>query len=144
MKNAGPCAKCKCEVWIPDELYGAARHSEKVGFFCSYGHSLMFPQGESVEDKLRRERDRLAQQIAYKDDRIKQLREDAESADRRAAAARGQVTKLKKRASAGTCPCCSRTFSNMAEHMKKQHPEFVADGGAKVTPLKVVHGKQPT
>jgi hypothetical protein len=46
------------------------------------------------------------------------------------------VTKLKKRTSAGTCPCCTRTFANMAEHMKKQHPDFVAEGGANVVRLK--------
>jgi 4-hydroxy-3-methylbut-2-en-1-yl diphosphate synthase IspG/GcpE len=31
---------------------------------------------------------------------------------------------LAKRAKAGVCPCCNRTFSNMAEHMKKQHADF--------------------
>jgi hypothetical protein len=30
----------------------------------------------------------------------------------------------------------------MAEHMKHQHPDFVADGGAKIVPLKRRAGSQ--
>jgi hypothetical protein len=134
------CHRCKCQMWIPDELNSAALHKrgpEGIHFYCAYGHGQHYADGESDLDKMRRERDHLAQQLAYKDDRIKTLCDDAEAADRRAAAAKGQVTKLKKRASAGTCPCCSRTFSNMSEHMKKQHPEFVTESGAKVVRLKV-------
>lgn len=35
-----------------------------------------------------------------------------------------ESAKLKKRASAGICPCCNRTVSQMARHMKSKHPEF--------------------
>lgn len=96
-------------------------------WYCPNGHRLVYRESEA--DKLRRERDRLRQQIAQRDDEIKAL-----EARRRAAV--GQVTQLRKRASAGTCPCCKRTFSNMATHMKRQHPDFVAEQGAKVVPIK--------
>jgi hypothetical protein len=33
----------------------------------------------------------------------------------------------KERVSAGVCPCCTRTFQNLAQHMANQHPDF---GGA--------------
>ena len=127
MQNVGQCCTCKCEVWIPDDLYTAAKHSARINFYCSYGHSMVFAQGESDLDKMRRERDRLAQQIAYKDDRIKALREDAEAASRSAAAARGQVTKIKNRVGHGVCPCCNRTFQNLHRHMTTEHPTFTAE-----------------
>lgn len=127
MKNAGPCARCKCEVWIPDALFDAANRSEKVGFYCSYGHPLVFKEGESDLDKMRRERDRLAQQLAQRDDRIREEREARETAERRAAAARGQVTKIKNRVGHGVCPCCNRTFSDLARHMAGKHPGYVAE-----------------
>lgn len=127
MMNAGPCAQCKCEVWIPNELYSAAKASEKIGFHCAYGHPLVFPKGESEADKLRRERDRLAQRIAQKDDEITRQREMREAAERRASAARGQVTKIKNRVGHGVCPCCNRTFGNLASHMMNQHPNFIAE-----------------
>jgi hypothetical protein len=35
-----------------------------------------------------------------------------------------------------TMTCCQRTFSNMATHMKRQHPDYVEQQGAKIVPLK--------
>ena len=104
------------------------RDGSKLGWYCPNGHQLVYTESEA--DRLRRERDRLQQQIAQRDDEIKDL-------ENRRRAAVGQVTKLRKRASAGTCPCCQRTFSNMAQHMKRQHPDFVTELGAKVVPIKV-------
>lgn len=128
MLSAGKCIQCKCVVWLPDELYNAAQRGRgKVQFFCGYGHSMVFAVGESENDKLRRERDRLAQQIAERDDRIRQERERAEAAERRASAARGQVTRIKNRVSHGVCPCCSRTFENLARHMTSKHPDYRAE-----------------
>jgi len=127
MIDAGKCWKCKCQIWVPDELYHAAKASSAISIFCGYGHSGVFRDGPTEVDKLRQERDRLAQQIAYKDDRIKQLREDAEAAGSRAAAARGQVTKIKNRVGHGVCPCCNRTFSDLARHMGTKHPTFTAE-----------------
>jgi DNA repair exonuclease SbcCD ATPase subunit len=92
--------------------------------YCAYGHGQVYVEGETEETKIRRERDRLAQQIAQSDDEIKRQRELRETAERQAAAARGQVTKLKNRASAGVCPCCNRTFSQLKRHMDQKHPDF--------------------
>lgn len=127
MKNAGACYTCKCEVWIPDALYEAAHASRGpngIHFYCGYGHSQHYVIGESDEQKLRRERDRLAQRVAERDDEIRRQRELREAADRRAAAARGQVTKIKNRVGHGVCPCCNRTFENLARHMASKHADY--------------------
>jgi len=108
------CGSCGILHAIPTSMYDAARR--EGGFWtCPNGHSRGWKNGADQEElaKLRRERDRLAQQAAQKDDEL--------------AAQTKQIKKLKKRASAGTCPCCSRSFSNMSTHMRKQHPEFVAE-----------------
>ncbi len=136
MINAGPCCRCKTDIYLPEALYEAAQKSTSITFYCPYGHSQIFAAGETEADKLRRERDRLAQKLAEKDDEIASQRRLREETERRLSAQKGQVTKLKKRAAAGTCPCCQRTFSNMASHMKNQHPEYVKDTGANVVPLK--------
>lgn len=127
MINVGECCRCKTPFSIPDELYHAAKRSPEIWFWCPYGHKQHYSEGETEADKLRRERDRLAQQIAYKDDRIKSLSEARDTADRRAAAARGQVTKIKNRVGHGVCPCCNRTFENLARHINSKHPTFVAE-----------------
>ena len=97
-------------------------------FHCPNGHEQYFSSESDVE-KARRERDIARQQVA-------RAEQEAAEAQQRAIKLERETKKLQKRASAGTCPCCSRTFSNMATHMKRQHPEFVEAGGAKVIPMK--------
>ena len=127
MKDVGPCHRCKCEMWIPDNLYAAARRSEKISFFCPYGHEQHYPQSETEETKLRRERDRLTQRLAEKDDEIRRQRELREGTERRLVATRGVVTRIKNRVGHGVCPCCTRTFGNLSRHMATKHPDYAAE-----------------
>jgi hypothetical protein len=125
--DVGLCARCKCPMTLPAELHSSARRSASITFYCPYGHPQHFPAGETEEQKLRRERDRLAQRVAEWQDEARSEREKKEAAERRAAAARGQVTKIKNRVGHGVCPCCNRTFENVARHMASQHPTFSAE-----------------
>lgn len=123
MRSAGQCWKCKAEIWLPDALYEAAKRSSNIGFYCSYGHSAIFKEGETDLDKMRRERDRALQQIAERDDTINNL-------EHRRRAAVGQVTKIKNRVGHGVCPCCNRSFENLARHMNSKHPDFKKEEAA--------------
>ena len=103
-------------------------------FYCPRGHGQHYNRGPSEADKLRQERDRLKQDAARKDEVIAYERRCRELADQRAerskrqtAAAKGQVTRLKNRASAGVCPCCNRQFQNLKRHMDSQHPDFASE-----------------
>lgn len=109
------CITCGCEYAIPTTLWNRQR---QVGGFhtCPNGHSQGWGK-QSENEKLKRERDRLAQQIAQRDDALKDK-------DREIAAQKAQVTKLKKRVGAGNCPCCRRHFSNVAAHMATMHPDI--------------------
>lgn len=119
------CCRCKQPMWLPRPLHDTAMAMrEKLLFYCAYGHVQCYITGEPEETKLRRERDRLAQQIAQKDDELKAQRAETAFAEAREAAQKANVTKLKKRASAGVCPCCNRTFLALRAHMKNKHPGF--------------------
>lgn len=120
------CYHCKVEFGLHDETERQLRMSS-ANFHCPYGHVQHFPKGETEADKLRRERDRLKQNEAWYEQRNRELRAEAESERRRAAAARGQVTKLKNRAAAGLCPCCNRSFVNLQRHMATKHAAFRAE-----------------
>lgn len=122
--DSGPCYRCRAPIYLPDELYKAAKHSPAISFFCAYGHEQHFVAGETEADKLRRERDRLKQDAARLESDIAWHSSRREAAERQASAFKGVATKLKKRAAAGVCPCCTRTFSNMARHIATQHPDF--------------------
>lgn len=94
MKSTGTCIQCKCDVWITDALYEAAKAgAPHVTFYCGFGHPQVFAKGESQLDQMRRERDRLAQRVAEWSDEAKLERERREAAERRGAAARGRMAR---------------------------------------------------
>jgi hypothetical protein len=93
---------------------------EEGGYWqCPNGHSRGFRHGREERRKIERERDRLKQENA-------RLAEEAATSER----AKAALARHQKRSAAGLCPCCNRTFSNMARHMKTSHPDF------NVVPLK--------
>ena len=112
---------CGLPFAVPSNLYNECRKSGRQ-FYCPLGHSIVFKESEA--DKYRREAERLKQQLAQKDDAIRYEREAAERERRSAAAYRGQVTKLRTRAKAGICPCCTRHFTNLERHMATKHPDM--------------------
>lgn len=118
------CCACGMLFGVLDS-FDTARRKDHGRFFCPAGHSQSY-NAENEEEKLRRERNNLQQQLAR-----------AEDEKREALAAKDQeIKRIKKRSAAGACPCCNRTFGNMAEHMKKQHPKFVAEAITNVVPMK--------
>jgi len=127
------CTSCGCLFGMPLG-YLNNRRGDKAFFYCPNGHTMSYTESEA--DRLRRERDRLKQQQARLEEENAAALLALDVARDRMQKAEKANKRLKKRTSAGTCPCCNRTFGNMAEHMKHQHPEFVADGGAKVVPIK--------
>jgi hypothetical protein len=120
------CGKCGITFAVPSHFYRECREEgPNKTWYCPNGHPRVFAESET--DKVRRERDRLAQRVAEKDDEIKRQREMREAAERSASAARGQVTRIRNRVAKGVCPCCNRTFENLSRHMATKHPHFSAD-----------------
>ncbi len=112
------CINCGVIYTIPKAMVDTQRQSG--GFhYCCNGHSQGWNKGETENDKIRRERDQLRQQIAQRDDEIRDK-------ERELKAEREKAAKAKKRAAHGVCPCCNRTVSQMARHMKTKHPNFLA------------------
>lgn len=118
--ECGTCGVCHC---IPQSLYNKCK--EEGGFWhCPNGHSRGFHEGS-----IRKERDRLKQQLAQKEDEIREEQTKRAEVER-------QMKRMQKRAKAGVCPCCNRTFTSMARHMQTKHPEFEA-ADPKVVPLRI-------
>lgn len=118
---------CGTPFMLPERLLNSA-HNNGHTIYCPHGHTLTWKETEV--DRLRRERDRLKQDAARLEDEKREALDRAQRAERATA-------KLKKRTAAGTCPCCQRSFSNMATHMKRQHPGYVRETGANVVPIDV-------
>lgn len=121
------CCVCNVVFGMPHDLFLVSKRSEHISWYCPYGHKQHFAQGESTAEKLRRERDRLAQRVAERDDALRLERSRREIAERSASAYKGQVTKIKRRVGNGVCPCCNRTFSDLQRHMNAKHPDYRED-----------------
>ena len=117
------CGECGC-VWGFPAALKKQRLEDGKQFFCPNGHRRSFTRGQGEADLLRRERDSLKQQTARLEDRIRDERGRAERERHRANGYKGHATKMTKRAKAGVCPCCNRTFQQLARHMAAKHPQF--------------------
>ena len=111
------CGLCGITFAMPGNLYREANRDHNIWFWCPLGHRLHYP-GQTEEQKLREclkaERESNARSI-----------ERAQGAIRSRNAMKGQVTKIKNRVARGVCPCCNRSFPQLAEHMSSEHPDFI-------------------
>jgi hypothetical protein len=112
------CGSCGVLFAMPEDLRDECSRHKGKSWYCPNGHSRIYAKTDDI--KLREAQEQLARERALRD----QAEAEAEAATRRAKRARAEATKLKTRAKAGVCPCCNRTFQQLARHMKTKHPEF--------------------
>lgn len=119
------CFNCNVAFAMTDKMY-RRRLADRKDFCCPNGHWQHFT-GKSEAEKLR-------DQIEAKDrelTREAQARRNAESAlkgaEYQVRAQKAAKTRIKNRVANGVCPCCARTFENLARHMKTKHPEMLKD-----------------
>lgn len=114
---------CTCGVLFaaPSKLLNSRRETGD-DFYCPNGHVLVFTDYENkrLKKKLDRERERSGRLAAELD--------QTEAARRAEKAAKTRIKQDRDRTRAriaeGVCPCCNRTFKDVARHMKSQHPDF--------------------
>lgn len=123
----GPCCDCGTPMAGAAEVY-RQRATDRKLFYCINGHGQFF-DAESEATKLQKiieAKDRL---ISHLNERVDRVSKECEHQERRARAARGQVTKIKNRVSNGVCPCCNRSFQNLRRHMATKHPGYAHEDG---------------
>ena len=107
---------------VPEELRAKQERDHRDGvrpqqdIYCPLGHSYII-SGEGDAERLRRV-------LAAERERAGRLAAERDQAQASARAQKGAATRARKRAAAGVCPCCNRTFKQLARHMKSQHPDF--------------------
>lgn len=85
-------------------------------FYCPKGHSNWY--GESEASRLRKSLENKERSIEF-------WRNQNAATTLQLRAKKGQLTKLKNKIAAGTCPCCSQDFPNIKKHIETEHPDFV-------------------
>lgn len=116
------CCSCGCAFGITIDM-DSRRRTDGKSFHCPNGHSQAYTETEVA--RLQREVARATAEADQARADARWQRERKEAMERQRNAARGQITKLKKRVGRGVCPCCNRTFQNLQRHMAGKHPEFL-------------------
>jgi len=105
------CGTCGVIHAVPERLLTELRKSGGF-YFCPVGHQWGWQETEL--DRVRKKLDAQIREATAQAAR-------AQRAERSDASARKEIARLAKRASAGLCSCCNRTFKNLARHMQTKH-----------------------
>jgi len=111
------CGGCGVVFAIPLGMYEQAKRAGGW-WHCPNGHCQGWEKGsdhtriKELEAALAAEQQRKQQALS----RENEQRARADALEKKAATAA-------KRAKAGVCPCCNRTFQQLARHMQVKHPE---------------------
>jgi hypothetical protein len=110
------CYKCGVLFAMPAAMLAAVKR-DKAQFFCPSGHGQSYIENEA--DRLRKKLDEQIRETTRQAERALA----AERAEQAAVSARKKVERTLKRAQAGVCTCCQRTFPNLQRHMQTKHPD---------------------
>lgn len=119
------CYKCAIPFAVPAE-YKSRLQAKGEDFYCPNGHRQHYCK--STEQVLR---EKLEKQKRDYEERIEGLEGTIYWKDQKIKETKGKLTgqkiqntKMKNRIKNGVCPCCNRTFENLAAHMKTKHPDY--------------------
>ena len=116
------CIVCGIHYAFPNEFYNQRRNDHK-DFYCPNGHAQHYSV-ESDKERLRREKEQLKNQLDQEEKRTQYWRDEFEGEKRSKAAYKAHHTILKNKIKKGECPCCNRSFPDVAEHIKSVHPDY--------------------
>lgn len=100
------CCNCGVTFAFPQTLRDRLKANGEF-FYCPLGHSQHFTRTEAQ---------RLRELLEQANRRNTELVDEVARAQR-------ETKRIEKRIHAGVCPCCNRTFQNLARHMATKHKE---------------------
>jgi hypothetical protein len=116
------CGKCG-GVYALSQFYVEQKRQDGGYWNCPYCRAS-WGYGETEINRLKKKLEREKLNTEYHVSRADREQARANKNELRRRAAQGQVTKIKNRVGKGVCPCCKRTFVNLARHMQSKHPEY--------------------
>lgn len=115
------CYKCGIGFGMP-RSYQRDRVQKGGSFYCPNGHAQCYVESEveRLEKELALEKERKERALTE----ANILRQNNKTLERSRAAVSGHLKRTKKRIQNGVCPCCNRTFRNLARHMATKHKDY--------------------
>lgn len=118
------CAHCGVPFGIPKAMERRRRQDGR-SFYCPNGHSLFFSTNETEEEKLKKKLLRKQREAEVQRQRAVRAEQDAAAKREQMEAALEEVERTRKRTAGGVCPCCNRSFEELANHIRSKHPDYV-------------------
>lgn len=109
------CCQCGMAFAMTDD-FRDRRLEDHGWFYCPAGHQQHYT-GKTEEQKLREQLEKETRESA-------RLRQRNDEIQRRAAAVNKQYKHIRDRIKNGVCPCCTRTFQNLGNHMRTEHADW--------------------
>jgi hypothetical protein len=116
------CCVCGVVVVMPTMLFAKRKEDQKF-WYCLNGHEQHFT-GETEADRLKRMLDAEQKRRENAELQLSAVRKSRDNAELTARMTRGKLQALKQRVKNGVCPCCHRSFVQLARHMATKHPEY--------------------
>ncbi len=123
------CYKCGVAFGMTVD-FQRRRLKDRKSFYCPSGHSQVYV-GKTEQQKLKEKLASAERKAAKLEAEKWQAKDEAERESKK-------YGRLRERVKNGVCPCCNRTFQNLARHMKTKHPEWGTLKGLK--PLRISFG----
>lgn len=121
------CCRCGILFAMPADYRQTLVNHPGRTFFCPAGHPQHYT-GKTDAQRERERGDRLERDLAAARARATAAEDQAQASERSRRALRAAHTRTKRRVAAGVCPCCNRTFADLAGHMTGQHPDYATAG----------------
>ena len=121
------CHKCHVPFGLEQSHYDRARASKDVSFFCTNGHEAIFKKSREQELEENLAMARRGRELTQ--NALTATRDQLEATERSLRGHKAAKTRIKNRIAAGVCPCCNRSFQNVARHMSGQHPDYAKEQG---------------
>jgi DNA repair exonuclease SbcCD ATPase subunit len=122
------CANCITHFAMDEALQRRCRETGR-DFYCPNGHINVYRDNELARlrkerEQLKHEADNARKRMTWAERLAETAAQERDQVKKAHAATKGQLTKTRKRIANGVCPCCHRTFKQLASHMAHKHPGF--------------------
>lgn len=122
--NVKVCPNCGVRYGL-ESAFDDRKSREGGSWYCPNGHSIVY--SETEVDKLRKQLEEKERCLSIVRDSRDQAYARSRHVERSLITTRGHYTRIKTRVANGVCPCCKRTFQNLHNHMKHQHPKYIQE-----------------
>lgn len=106
------CCNCCIPFFMPRYKKNELVKSHDL-FYCPNGHAQHYSGKSAQEKEIDDLQRKLTEQLSHNEIIQNRLLDELNK--------RQQAEAKLKRVSGGVCPCCNRTFKNLAAHMKTKH-----------------------